>query len=242
MSSSVVPPGVRSYTKTVYHDIYSSIDPTKSDLSQPSKVILITGSGRGIGRSTALRYAESGVSAIILCARTSSELDEVEQAIKKINSNVCVRKASIDITSEADVVVLAKDIREQVGRLDVLVNNAGVAENWVPIVDSDTDEYLRTWMVHINGTYLMLKYFLPLLTETAKKLSTVVDVINMSSIGAHRVFPSASAYMVSKFALMRLSEFVQAEYSAEGVNCVSMHPGGVRTELVKNLTAIRDGE
>jgi NAD(P)-dependent dehydrogenase (short-subunit alcohol dehydrogenase family) len=242
MASSSHAPALYSYTKTVHHDIYPSIDPTKSDLSQPSKVVLITGSGRGIGRSTALRYAESGVSTIILCARTSSELDEVEKAIKTINSNVNVRKAPVDITDEAEVVALAKDVREKVGRLDALINNAGISENWVPIVDSDADEYWRTWTVHIKGTYLMLKNFLPLLTETASNTSTIVDIINMSSIGAHRTFPSASAYQTSKLALLRLTEFVQAEYATEGVNCIAMHPGGVLTEMGKSITAIRAGE
>lgn len=87
-----------NFTKTVHHDINPSIDPTKFDLSQPSKVVLITGAGRGIGRSIALRYAESGIACIFICVRTASQLDEVEQAINAINSDIKVRKLALDIT------------------------------------------------------------------------------------------------------------------------------------------------
>ena len=71
-----------NFTSTLHDDIYPATDPTKSDLSQPSKVVLITGSGRGIGRSIALRYAECQVACIIICSRTMSELDEVESSIR----------------------------------------------------------------------------------------------------------------------------------------------------------------
>jgi shikimate 5-dehydrogenase len=65
-----------NFVQTIRNDIYPPIDPTKSGLSQPGKVVLITGFGRGIGRAVALRYAESGVACIVLCARSASDLDE----------------------------------------------------------------------------------------------------------------------------------------------------------------------
>ncbi|KAK5214438.1 hypothetical protein LTS03_004101 [Exophiala xenobiotica] len=196
-----------NFLQTIRNDIYPSIDPTKSDLSQP-------GSGRGIGRSVALRYAESGVSCIVLCARSASDLDEVEQSIKKINPHV--RKE---------------------GRLDVLINNAGMTNKWAPIADSDTEMWFKTWDLHIKGTYLMLRAFLPLLVETAKihSVTGTVHVINTTTITAHFAMPGGSAYHASKFALIRLSEFVVSEYEAQGVNCLSLHPGGVPTGIAKDL-------
>ncbi|KAK5223160.1 hypothetical protein LTR47_010414 [Exophiala xenobiotica] len=195
-----------NFLQTIRNDIYPSIDPTKSDLSQP-------GSGRGIGRSVALRYAESGVSCIVLCARSASDLDEVEQSIKKINPHV------------------------RVSRLDVLINNAGMTNKWAPIADSDTEMWFKTWDLHIKGTYLMLRAFLPLLVETAKihSVTGTVHVINTTTITAHFAMPGGSAYHASKFALIRLSEFVVSEYEAQGVNCLSLHPGGVPTGIAKDL-------
>jgi NAD(P)-dependent dehydrogenase (short-subunit alcohol dehydrogenase family) len=223
-----------NFTQTIHNDIYPTIDPTKSDLSQPRKVVLITGSGRGIGRSIALRFAESGVACIILCARTASELDEVEQSIKNLNVRVKVFKYIVDITTEEAVLAMAEAVRKEEGRLDVLINNAGMTNNLELIADGGTEMYLKTWDLHIKGTYLMLKSFLPLLVETAKTQNVTVDIINTTSIAAHFAIPGASAYQTSKFAIIKLSEFVVSEYGEQGVNCVSLHPGGVPTGIMKD--------
>jgi NAD(P)-dependent dehydrogenase (short-subunit alcohol dehydrogenase family) len=124
-----------NFTKTSHDDIYPAIDPTKSDLSQPGKVVLITGAGRGIGRSIALNYAKSGVESIIICARTTSELDSVEKEIHKVGSGVRVRKFTVDISDEKSVVALAETVRKEEGRLNILINNAG-ANSDVRIIDS----------------------------------------------------------------------------------------------------------
>jgi NAD(P)-dependent dehydrogenase (short-subunit alcohol dehydrogenase family) len=223
-----------NFTQTLHNDIYPLIDPTKSDLSQPGKIVLITGSGRGIGRSIALRFAECAVACIILCARTTSELNEVEQSIKKINADVKVCKYTVDLTQENEVVALAEKVKNE-GRLDILVNNAGMTNMWDSITEGDTKMYLKTWDLHIKGTYLMLKFLLPLMVETAKNHNVTVDVINTTSGSAHFILPGASAYSGSKFALMRLSEFVVVEYGDQGVNCLSLHPGGVPTQIVQGL-------
>jgi NAD(P)-dependent dehydrogenase (short-subunit alcohol dehydrogenase family) len=234
-----LPPHVGyNFTTKLYNDVNTSIDPTKSDLSQPSKVVLITGAGRGIGRSIALRYADSGVACIFLCARTSSQLDEVEEAINAMNPDVKVRKLSLDITDEKEVILAVDKVKEE-GRLDILVNNAGVSTPWVPIIETDVDSYWNVWEVHLKGTYLMIRAFLPLLIETARNQKRQVDIVNVTSIGAHLTARGASAYQTSKFALLRLTEFVCAEYEKEGVNCITVHPGGVLTEMSRNKEVIR---
>jgi NAD(P)-dependent dehydrogenase (short-subunit alcohol dehydrogenase family) len=240
ITMAVPPTSGYNFTKTLHNDIYTAIDPTKTDLSQPSKVVLITGAGRGIGRSIALQYAKAGVACLVLCARTASELDSVEKEIIKIGSGVRVRQTIVDVADEKSVAAVAKTVGVEEGRLDVLVNNAGSSSDWIPLAESDASSYLQTFNVNFNGTYLMLKYFLPLLVETAKKENTVVDVVNMSSIGANMTFPGASAYQISKQAVSRLTEFVALEYGKLGVNCVATHPGGVLTELSKDNVYIRD--
>lgn len=224
-----------NFTKQLHHDINASTDPRKSDLSQPSKVVLITGSGRGIGRSTALRYAESGVSTIILCARTASELDAVETEIANINSEIRVRKFAIDICSKEQVNSVFNSISREEGKLNILVNNAGWSCAWTPLADSDPEAYWETFHVNIKGTYLMMKTFLPLLAETAKKESTTVDVVNLTTIGANITVPGSSAYGISKLAISRLTEFVTIEYGDQGINCFAVHPGGVPTTLAKGI-------
>lgn len=119
------------------------------------------------------------MASIIICARTASELDAVEKEIKQTKSTVRVHKHAIDIADERSVVSLAKTVRDEEGRLNVLVNNAGASPPWVPIAESEAYSYLQTINVNLNGTYLMLKSFLPLLVETAKKENAAVDVVNM---------------------------------------------------------------
>lgn len=125
------------------------------------------------------------------------------------------------------------------GRLNALINNAGLSSKWLAITELDVDSYWSVWTVHIKGTYLMLRPFLPLLVETAKREKTHVDIVNMTSIGAHMTSPGASAYQTSKFALLRLTEFVSSEYEEHGVSCVAVHPGGVLTAMSKTLPAIQ---
>jgi NAD(P)-dependent dehydrogenase (short-subunit alcohol dehydrogenase family) len=213
-----------NFTQTLHNDIYAATNPTKSDLSQPGKVALVTGSGRGIGWSIALRFAESCVFCIILCARTASEPDKVEQTIKRNTGHVRVRKYVVDIISEAAVLTLAEAVRKEEGRLDVLINNAGMTNKWETITEGSTEMYLATWDLHIKGTYLMLKSFLSLLVETAKNQNTTVEVINLVPIAAHFT--------------IRLSEFVDPEYGGQGVNCVSVNPGGVLTDIHKDPTPL----
>jgi NAD(P)-dependent dehydrogenase (short-subunit alcohol dehydrogenase family) len=222
-------------------DIYPAIDASKNpDLKQSGKVVLITGAGRGIGRAIALQYAHASAALIVLSARTSAELDEVESAINKINSNVRVQKQTLDVTDASAVAAFAKEFQAKEGRLDILVNNAGASGPWQNVAETDPLEWWSLMEVNLKGPYLILQAFLPLLVATAEKQKTYVNIINTTSIGAAQVNPTGSAYGVSKLALLRLSEFVDAEYADQGVNVVGIHPGGVATKLANQVDLIKD--
>lgn len=224
----------------LHDDIYPAIDPSKSTtLHQPGKVVLITGAGRGIGRAMAIQYAHAKVSTIILCARTASELDEVEEAVKKVNASVHVRKETFSVTDNAAVKDLALRIREEVGRLDILINNAGLSRPWEPIGDTDPEDYWQVLEVNLKGPLLLLHALLPLLTSTAFTHSTHVNVINVTSIGAVTVMPGGSSYALAKLALQRMSEFIGLEYGGKGVNVVGLHPGAIPTKLANTIDEIK---
>jgi NAD(P)-dependent dehydrogenase (short-subunit alcohol dehydrogenase family) len=161
--------------------------------------------------------AETGVASLILCAGTASELDSVALRIAAINPNIKIYNNIVDITSETAVTAIAETVRKDIGRLDIPINNSGMTNKWDSITKGDTDMYLKTWDLHIKGTYLMLKSFLPLLVETAERHNVKVDVINTTSIAGHFTLPGVSAYQASRFALVRLSEFVVAEYGVRGL-------------------------
>jgi NAD(P)-dependent dehydrogenase (short-subunit alcohol dehydrogenase family) len=215
----------------LHNDIYPAISVAKTpSLKQEGKTVLITGGSRGIGRAITLQYAHAGVASIIITARGSSALDGVEQEINKINKDIRVLKFPLDVSDADAVRKCAEEVTAKEGRLDILVNNAGATDPWKPLAETDPSAWWSTWETNVKGPYLFLHAFLPLLMATAEKHKVVTDVINMTSIGAHVTLPGASAYGGSKLALLRLTEFVNMEYGAKGVNVVSLHPGGVPTE------------
>ena len=225
------------------NDIYPAIDVSKTDsLQQPGKVVLITGAGRGIGRSMAVQYARANVATIIICARTASELDEAEARIKETNAKVTVKKETLNVTDGTAVKALAQSVEQSFGRLDILINNAGLSRPWEPVGETDPEDYWQVLEVNLHGPLLLTHAFLPLLVKTADTQKTHVNVMNVTSIGAVMVSPGGSSYGIAKLALQRLSEFIGAEYGDKGVNIVGLHPGGVVTKLANVIKEIKDCE
>ncbi|KAH6644523.1 putative oxidoreductase ucpA [Boeremia exigua] len=224
----------------LHNDIYPAIDVAKSShLQQPGKVVLITGAGRGIGRAMAIQYALANVSTIVLTARTGSELDEVEARIKESNPKVTVRKEVFSVTDGHAIKELAQRIEQDFGRLDILINNAGLTHAWEPILDTDPEVYWQVLEVNLHGPLLTTHAFLPLLVKTAEAHSTHVNLINITSLGAITVVPGGSSYGISKLGLQKLSEFVGVEYGAKGVNVTGIHPGGVATKLSDGISQVQ---
>ncbi|EFW99057.1 short chain dehydrogenase reductase [Grosmannia clavigera kw1407] len=213
-------------------DTYPFIDSTKADLT--GKSVLITGASKGIGKATAISFATAGCSKILLAAR--SDLADVEKAVhdaalKANRPQPFVQCLNVDVTSEDSMRAAAETATALLdGSLDVLVSNAGYLEEWKPIAESEPSEWWRTWEVNIKGTYLAAHFFVPLLLQSQTK-----TVINISSGGAHVIFPGASAYQTTKFALCRLTEFLDKEYRQQGLIAIALHPGAVKTELSMNM-------
>ncbi|KAJ4247419.1 hypothetical protein NW762_013094 [Fusarium torreyae] len=224
-------PEVASYVSS-HKDTYSFIDSAKADLT--GKSVLITGASKGIGKATAISFAIAGCSKILLVARSGMVDVEtaVKDAAKKANrSQPVVHSMKVDITSEDSVQAASEtavDILD--GSLDILINNAGYVEEWIPIAESNPTEWWRSWEVNIKGIYLATRYFLPLLLK-----SLLRTVINISSVGAHVMDIGASGYQANKFALCRLTEFLDKEYYQQGLIAIVIHPGAVKTELAVRM-------
>lgn len=122
------------------------------------------------------------------------------------------------------------------GGLDILINNAGRLESFVPIVDGDIDEHWNTWEVNYRGLYWVTKAFLPLmLAKKRDGQDGLKTIVNLTSIGAHLTIPGGSAYQTSKLAVLRLTEILCAEYGEQGLLSFAVHPGGVMTELSSKM-------
>lgn len=139
---------------------------------------MISGASRGIGRSIAISFAKAGASSIILGARGS--LDATETAIKQAvrdngRSAPHVLKLKIEVTNPSSVSDAAAEVEKTVGRLDVLVNNAGVIDMTM-IKDSDPETWWNVWEVNVKGPYLIARAFLPLMLKAEDSLKQVVTV------------------------------------------------------------------
>lgn len=133
----------------MHNDTYPSIDPAaNSDCT--GKYVFITGASKGIGRATALAYAQAGAAAIGLGARSdfSSLETEIKDAAEKAGKkSPKVLATRLDVTDRSTVEHAAKEVEASFGRLDILINNAGYLEQATPIADSDPDEWWKTWTV-----------------------------------------------------------------------------------------------
>ncbi|KAH8897934.1 NAD(P)-binding protein [Thozetella sp. PMI_491] len=198
------------------------------------KSVLITGASKGIGRAIAIRFAAAGYSRIALAARSPLDAIEVEvrdAAIRANRPTPQVLSLTMDVASPADVQAGVATFTETFGdSLDVLVTNAGIMEPWRPIAEANPTEWWRTWEVNLKGTFNCAHYFIPLLLKSSTK-----TLVTVSSVGSYKLGVGASAYNASRLATCRLNEFIDHEYSGQGLISVSIHPGDVKTDLSSKL-------
>lgn len=220
----------QGFTIATHHDTYPEIETS----NHQGRTVLITGASKGIGRATALAFARSGAATIIVAAR--SNLDGLETELCSIrnkgSSAPIVIPISLDVTSEDGVDAAVDYVKRRVSSVDILINNAGHLESSRPIGDADRNrqDWWKTWEVNVKGTYLVTQAFLPLVLNSASKI-----VINVASKGGLYSRPGASAYGCSKTAVIRFTEFLDAEYKAQGLLAYAIHPGSVATELALGM-------
>lgn len=252
-------PEVERFVPT-HSDTYPFI--SLSDTYLTGRSVCIFGASRGIGRSTAIRFAVAGASTIIIAARSS--LDEVEKAIYAAASNIRAERPRVlclpgtDISDEASVGAAAKACEKACpGGLDVVIINAAQMGKPKLVAASNTWDWWHTWEVNVKGAYLCARIMLPLLlrgpagaggvgggvVQTDNELTRDAEsgkqmdvqrpqmLILVTSAGALNLHPTASAYQMSKLAVCRLAEFLDREYRRKGLVVLSLHPGGVKTEM-----------
>lgn len=150
----------------------------------------------------ALAFARAGVSGLILAARSASTLDVVEKDARAVHpgGELKVLKLSVDVANEQSVVDAARIVKPSFDRLDVLVNNAGILEGVIPIVESNPSIWWSSWEVNVKGTYLVTRAFLGLLMESGNNGSGGLEgrkiVVNLTSIATHFISPGGSSYQV----------------------------------------------
>lgn len=207
--------------------------------SAEDKVVFISGASRGIGRATAVAFAEAGARSVYLVARSAEGLEQTRNLVTAANPETACRWSVCDVTDPSAVEAAVDDCVSAFGGIDVADANAGVLGPWTKLGESDPANWWTCWQINVQGAYHVIRYTVPHLIESARAHAKAGrsggHLILLSSVGAQLVMPGASDYQTAKHALNRLCEFVQADHGDDGIKCFALHPGGVATELALGM-------
>lgn len=191
-----------------------------------NKVIIITGASSGLGEATARRLGAGGAK-LMLAARREDKLKDLVDAIEKTGGTATYRVTNV--ADRAQVQALADATLETYGRIDVLINNAGLMP-LSPLDQIKVDEWDKMIDVNIKGVLYGIAAVLPTMRQQKSG-----HVINLSSVAGHKVFPAGAVYCATKYAVRAISEGLRLESNGE-IRSTNLSPGAVATELGNTIS------
>ena len=189
------------------------------------KVAIVTGGGTGIGRAIAERFLAEGASVVI-----AGRSDQTFATAAAVGAT----PVRTDVSNASEVALLFDQCARAFGRLDVLVNNAGITGPVADAADMDLEEWDRTMAVNVRGVILCTKFAIPPMRARGGG-----SIINLSSLTGLRGYPMRSAYAASKFAVIGITESVAHEVGRYGIRVNALCPGAVRGDLMDRVVARR---
>jgi len=185
-------------------------------------VVIITGASSGIGRETALEFARRGAR-VVLAARREDRLQQLAAEIARLGADALV--VPTDVARSDDVARLVQATLDRFGRIDVLVNNAGVGFSGT--IEETTEADMRELMdVNYMGAFNLTRAVLPHMRRRRRG-----HVVNVASVVGKIAFPFHGAYSATKFAMIAMTESLRGELDGSGVTCTAVLPGTTRTEF-----------
>ena len=189
------------------------------------KVVLVTGASSGIGVGIARELAAAGAT-LVLGARRTERLETLADELRRAGARVATRH--LDVTDRSSVAAFAAAGRNAFGRVDAIVNNAGIMPLSL-MASMKVDEWDRMVDVNIKGVLYGIAAVLPEMTERGSG-----HIVNIASVGALTVSPTAAVYCATKFAVRAISDGLRQERNNLRVTCI--HPGVVESELADTIT------
>jgi NAD(P)-dependent dehydrogenase (short-subunit alcohol dehydrogenase family) len=194
---------------------------------------MITGGGRGLGRAFALGLAATGMSVAVV-SRTDDELAETVRHVETAGGRAAAFRT--DVSSPRDVVETVKAVERRFGKIDLLINNAGVGGPVGPAWQVDAEDWWSCLEINVRGTFLCCHAVLPGMTARGQG-----RIINVASYAGTLAVPYMSAYNASKTAVIRFTEALAAEVRKHGIPVFSIEPGTVRTAMTNRLITSDEG-
>ena len=189
--------------------------------------VVVTGAAGTIGRAVASRFAREGAS-LVLVGSGRTPLDDVRADVEAAGAKAVEVEADVSTGEGAASYVSAA--REEFGRLDVLVNNAGVEGAVGPLVALDDDEFDRIMSSNVRSTFLGIKHAAPVMVEQGGGV-----VVNMASVAGVMGVPLVGAYVASKHAILGLTKAAAAELAPTGVRINTIMPGVVESPMMRRI-------
>ena len=187
------------------------------------KTIIITGASRGIGEAAARHLAGSGAN-VVLSARSAVQIEAIAEDIELAGGRAL--PLACDVSDQQAVASLISTTVKHFGRLDVLINNAGLIEPITHLADSDPDAWSSVVDVNLKGVYYGMRYALPVMRKQASG-----TIINISSGAANSNLEGWSHYCATKAAVLRLTGVAHLENASDGITIVGLSPGTVATDM-----------
>lgn len=191
------------------------------------KVAVVTGAGSGIGRAVAVRLAEEGAT-VVVTSRTPDHVAETSRIVER-ETGVAPLSFQLDVSDQEHVRTVVESIVAEIGRIDVLSNNAGIELLPLrPVESTDDQDWEKVVRVNLTGTFYMCRAVLPHMSEGG-------SIINTSSIQATVAFPNDAAYAATKGALLQFTRALALEVGSRGIRANCVNPGVIDTPLTHAL-------
>jgi 3-hydroxy acid dehydrogenase / malonic semialdehyde reductase len=187
-------------------------------------IAFITGATAGFGKATALLFAEKGYD-LVITGRRKERLDELKAEIEKKFSTKVVALC-FDIRKSGEVAKAIESLPAEFKKIDVLINNAGLAAGSSPIHEGNIDDWERMIDTNVKGLLYMTRIVAPLMIEAKRG-----HIINVGSVAGKEVYPNGNVYCASKFAVDALNKAMRIELVNYGIKVSSINPGMAETEF-----------
>lgn len=187
------------------------------------KIVILTGASSGIGNATALRFAEEGAKVVVV-ARRAERLEKLVEKSKDLNGEIYPVPG--DVSVDEDIKMVVEETLNKYGRIDVLVNNAGILDNYLSADNMEDEVWYKVLDVNLTGPMKMIREVIPHMIEQGSG-----NIINTASVGGLFGGRGGMAYVASKHGLIGMTKHIGYMFHDKGIRCNVVAPGSIKTEI-----------
>ena len=198
---------------------------------EENKTVLITGASRGIGKETALRFAKAGYNIVINYVSNKTNVEELKKEFDEYKVETLILKA--DVSNKEEVEELVKKVIDKFGKIDVLVNNAGITKDNL-LMRMSEEEFDKVIEINLKGTYLVTKAVTKYMMKQRKG-----SIINLSSVVGVAGNAGQCNYSASKAGIIGFTKSVAKELASRNIRANAIAPGFIETDMTRSIARKR---